>query len=241
MLSCLCPTYNRCGGPYQYLLEEAVESFLRQYCSDTLLRELVILNDTPGQEVVCDAPRVRVVNLPYRLETLGDKRNLLVELARFEWLAPWDDDDISLPNRVQQACQQMHVQQPDYWKPPQDWYLERGRKPQWKHNVGYRHHSSVFTRAAWRAVGGYARTSGNEDALMDIALMKLQHNIRTYPQGIPPSEWPYLYRWGVSPSHVSGNNDGKYEQRGEEPVAKGCFVLRPYWRQDYTELCRKEL
>jgi glycosyltransferase involved in cell wall biosynthesis len=51
-VSCICPTYNRPPN-YQWLLEEAIESFLRQ---DYAEKELLVLNDCAGQELVCDAP-----------------------------------------------------------------------------------------------------------------------------------------------------------------------------------------
>ena len=68
LISCLCPTFGRCGTPWQHLLEEAVEAFLRQ---TDVHSELVILNDHPAQEVVFDHPRVRVVNQPRALPHAG--------------------------------------------------------------------------------------------------------------------------------------------------------------------------
>jgi hypothetical protein len=59
-VSCICPTFNRLPGS-QWLLEEAIESFLRQ---DYAYKELLVLNDCPGQELICDAPDVFVINFP---------------------------------------------------------------------------------------------------------------------------------------------------------------------------------
>ena len=78
LISCLCPTFGRCGSAWQHLLEEAVESFLRQTDAHS---ELLILNDHPAQELVFDHPRVRVVNHPSRFHTLGEKYNAMVSLA----------------------------------------------------------------------------------------------------------------------------------------------------------------
>src|SRR5438876_11343843 len=49
-VSCMCATYNRPPNS-QWLLEEAIESFLRQ---DYAEKELLVLNDCAGQELVCD-------------------------------------------------------------------------------------------------------------------------------------------------------------------------------------------
>jgi cellulose synthase/poly-beta-1,6-N-acetylglucosamine synthase-like glycosyltransferase len=62
LVSCVCPTYNR-PPHYHHLLEEAIESFLRQ---DYPNKELIVLNDCPGQELICDGPGVRVVNVGER-------------------------------------------------------------------------------------------------------------------------------------------------------------------------------
>lgn len=91
MISVLCPTYNR-----PELLEEMVACFLRQTFTDA---ELIILNDHP-QKIVFDHPRVHVINHKTRYRTFGDKRNATVALARGEYLAFWDDDDIYLDTHL---------------------------------------------------------------------------------------------------------------------------------------------
>jgi glycosyltransferase involved in cell wall biosynthesis len=253
MISCLCPTYGRCPD-YQWLLEEAIESFVRQTNLYMGMEhaELIILNDCPSQELVLDQVvidgrlrpdfQIRIVNLPYRLPSLGDKFNMLVAMARGDLLVPWEDDDISLPERLVQAFYMMR-DGIDYWKPPQVWFLQHGMAPVWKHNVGVRHHASIFTRDAWRRFGGYPRASGNQDAIMDSKLMDCRHQIEHFPAGIPPAEWQYIYRWGVSPNHLSGNSDCEAAWRAEalKPRQAGRFILRPHWRQDYSALTRQAL
>jgi hypothetical protein len=159
-------------------------------------------------------------------------------LARGDLLLPWEDDDISLPGRIKQAIEMLA--DADYWKPPQVWYLENGREPLWQHNVGVRHHASIFTRDAWRKVGGYPAISGAQDAAMDSRLMRLRHHIDHFPRGIPPEQWQYIYRWGVSPNHLSGssNHETAYRSEAAKPRRAGRFVLRPHWRQDYSKLVR---
>lgn len=63
-------------------------------------RELVVVND--GEPLRPTVPDIRVVNLPPRAVrwTLGEKRNAGVRLARGAYLATWDDDDVSLPDRL---------------------------------------------------------------------------------------------------------------------------------------------
>src|SRR5215211_75266 len=130
LVSCICPTYGRPPN-HQYLLEEAIESFLRQTYPN---KELIVLNDCPEQELVCLAPGVRVVNLPERFPSLGDKRNAGVELARGELIAPWDDDDISLPWRLSHSVERLG--DADYYNPRSWWHMDsRGLAP--SGGVGY--------------------------------------------------------------------------------------------------------
>src|SRR2546429_75321 len=58
-VSCVCPTYAR-----PELLEEAIESFLRQDYRGA--KELIVLNDYACQTLELDHPEVRVVNVPKR-------------------------------------------------------------------------------------------------------------------------------------------------------------------------------
>lgn len=232
-VSWLCPTYGRCPD-YQHLLEERIESFLRQDYQGS--KELVVLNDAPEQELVCDAPGVCVVNWPVRFSSLGAKYNHLVSLSHHDLLMPAEDDDLHLPWAITQAVEQLGSG--EYWKPPQIIFLQADQPPVFKHPVGIRHHASIFTRQAWLRVGGYPPTSGNQDALFDAALGG--DKLPRWPQGIPPEEWAFVYRWGVSPSHLSGNTDHEafYRQWGQRPVVVGCFALRPHWREDYVVLCQ---
>lgn len=235
MISCLCPTSNRFPQS-AHLLEEAVESFARQ--DRPKESELVILNDAPGQTLVCDVPDVRVVNLPFRMPNLGAKFNLLVELSRGDILLPWEDDDISLPMRINQAVARLGDK--SYWKPPQVFFLDHCGL-HIHHNVGVRHHASVFTREAWKKVGGYPLVSGNQDAIMDHLLGG--RFLPAYPSGLQPSEWQYIYCWGRSDFHLSGhqNLELAWKEYGNRPIAKGVFKIEPKWHRDYGSMVRLAL
>lgn len=253
-VSCLCPTFNR-APDYLHLVEEAVESFLRQdYPADR--RELIILNDTPEQFLIppCGTfdgencrlgkDNIRIYNRQERITSLGEKRNALVELAIGDLLLPWDDDDISLPHRISQAV--ARVGPAHYWNPQRSWFLD-ARGLHHNHRHGYCHNASVFTGQAWKQVGGYPAVSGSEDADLDRLLKALG--------ALPPrlsddsSEWSYIYRWGVSSRHLSGQAGGPigdphaphYRQIGQEAIIPGRFALRPHWREDYVARTRASL
>ena len=233
LISCLCPTFGRCGSPWQYLLEEAIEAFLRQ---TDVHSELVILNDHPAQELEFDHPRVRVVNEPRRFHTLGEKYNALVSLASGNLLAPWEDDDISLPHRLELTRERLGDR--DYFNPRRYWFLDRDGL-HWDHAMGVGHNLSLFRRRAWEAVDGYPVVTGSQDAEMDSLLAghaRVRCRVEVAPLPVP--EWYYLYRWGASPCHLSGQPDmqGLYDSLGAAAAAVGQFMLRPHWREDYPAL-----
>jgi hypothetical protein len=75
-----------------------------------------------------------------------------------------------------------------------------------------------------------------EDAAMDARLRT--RNVAVRPP-LSMREWAYIYRWGVSPLHLSaGGALTLWETIGERPIEPGEFVLNPHWEQDYTALTR---
>ena len=233
LVSCLCPTFGRCGHAWQHLLEEAVESFLRQ---TDVHSELLILNDHPGQEIVFDHPRVRVINQAQRFRTLGEKYNALVSHAAGSLLAPWEDDDISLPHRLELSRERLGER--DYYNPRVFWCLDN-RGLHWRHSLGVGHNLSLFRRRAWQAVGGYPAVTGSQDLVMDGRLTgHAGVCCRVDEEPLPVPQWYYVYRFGASPCHLSGAEDaqGYYDSLGAAPAANGRFTLQPHWREDYSAL-----
>src|SRR5215204_231547 len=241
LVSCICPTYNR-PPRYQHLLEEAIESFLRQ---DYPNKELIVINDCPGQELICDEPGVRVVNVAERFPSLGDKRNAGVGLARGELIAPWDDDDIMLPWQLSHSVERLG--DADYFNPRCYWLLDSDgfhEKPL-DLTVGYYSlNMSLFRRAAFEGVGGYPSVNLGEDYALDATFSELAHVVDPFRGDKEPtrSEWFYIYRRGVSPVHICSSSDQDfYGEIGELPVVEGRFQLSPHWRRDYVAETRRLL
>ena len=237
LVSCICPTYNR-PPRYQHLLEEAIASFLRQ---DYPNKELIVLNDCPGQELICDEPGVRVVNVAERYPSIGDKQNAAVGLARGELIAPWDDDDISLPWRLSLSVERLG--DGDYFNPRSYWFLDN-EGLHFDHPMGYANNASLFRRAAFEGVGGYPSDSLGADAALDAAFSGLAHAVdpRRGDKELTRGEWYYIYRWGVSPAHMSGSGvEDFYREVGKLPVVEACFHLSPHWRRDYVAETRRLL
>lgn len=238
LISCLCPTFGRGGTPHQYLLEEAIESFLHQ--SDEHA-ELVVLNDHPGQQLVFAHPRVHIVNLSRRFRTLGEKYNALVGLAQGDILAPWEDDDISLPHRLELSRDLLG--EADYFNPKRYWFLDPNGLHD-EHGMGVGHNLSLFRRRVVMLVGGYPMSSGDQDAIMDSRL----HNhaglvVAGCERDLPVEKWYYIYRWGVSPVHLSGKtpHEAFYAEIGNRPAPHGTWPLSSHWHSDYAGLVEARL
>ncbi len=237
MVSCICMTYAR-PPESQWLLEEAIESFLRQTYPN---KELIILNDCPQQELVCDAPGVRIVNAPMRYPTLGDKDNAAIAIARGELIARWDDDDISLPWRLSFSVER--IGDADYFNPRAYWFLDtQGLHAD--HSMGYAFNASLFRWSAFAAVGGSPPVNLGEDAAVD-ARLSTRPNVVDPNRGAPKltrAEWFYIYRWGVSQHHLSSRTDTNfYREIGERTVVAGRYLLQPHWRMDYPDATRQLL
>jgi glycosyltransferase involved in cell wall biosynthesis len=234
-VSCICPTYNRPPGS-QWLLEEAIESFLRQ---DYAYKELLVLNDCPGQELICDAPDVFVINFPRRFRTLGEKLNAGIALAEGSIIVPWNDDDIMLPWRITKSLDELA--EADYYNPVLYWFLDTSGLHK-EHAMGVGHNCSMFTRSGFDMVDGYPHTSGDEDLIIDRRLKTHPDVKQANPSVLRIDEWFYIYRWGVSHVHLSSRIDptnkqphqGWYQRIGEMPVEQGQYLLRPHWKEDYV-------
>jgi hypothetical protein len=159
-----------------------------------------------------------------------------VSLARGELLAPWEDDDISLPHRLELARERLGNR--DYFNPRRYWYLnDQGLHAEEFNGVG--HNLSLFRRRAWQAVGGYPTVTGSQDAEMDGRLVQsAKVSCRVDEEPLHKRDWYYIYRWGVSPCHLSGAPDmqGFYDSLELARTAAGRFVLEPHWRQDYPAM-----
>ncbi len=201
------------------ILEEAVESFLRQTYPH---KELIIVNDTPGLVIKCDAPRVRILDVP-PCPTLGDKYNAGIEAACGTLICSWDDDDISLPWRMALSVELLADN--DYYNPKAYWVDYHGGILH-EVNSGYGHNASLFRKSAWEKVGKYRPLPDNsQDAAMDGAL---RSQVKTVLGSGRIEQTAYIYRWANGLHHGSA---GPLPQR---PMGTGVFQVRPHWKKNYA-------
>ncbi|MEZ4883084.1 MAG: glycosyltransferase [Chitinophagales bacterium] len=97
LVSCLLVTKNR----FQ-LAKKSVECFMRQSYPN---RELIVIDDGEDRQLKdwvegLKNSKIRFFHLPDKSKKLGVLRNLSREKARGEFVAQWDDDDLSHYNRL---------------------------------------------------------------------------------------------------------------------------------------------
>lgn len=233
-ISCACITFGRVN-----LLEESMESFVRQQYNGP--KEMVILNDFSMQTLYSDLTYVRAFNSPLRFKTLGEKRNHNVKLCKHNWIAYWDDDDISLPNRLNGLM--------DYCLRNN---LRGGIESNMlclysKNKIEYTHtmcQSLLIRKDLFWELGGFASLNVGEDADF-ISKAKAHKDFGVMP--VTKNSLTYIYRWQTTGNyHVSTcGYDSSCLSRalaivkgrvksGIEP--SGRIDLKPHWDNDYIKI-----
>ena len=113
LVSCIMPTFGR-----PEFIDEAVAMFIAQ---DYPEKELIVLNDCPGQTFRCGLPGVRVINSRQRYPSLGEKRNAAIEMASGGMIAVWDDDDVHLPWRLSFSVSEALRLNTEFYRPAEFW------------------------------------------------------------------------------------------------------------------------
>ncbi len=227
-ITCVCPTHGRA-----HVIGEAVESFLRQTYKGEM--EMLILNDCPEQPLECDAPGVRIINLPEPIPDASSKFNRAVAEADGDLIAWWEDDDISLPGRLLNMEDTMSDMDVPYLKPARAFMHQDGRITMHAENLFFG--GSMFFRSHWIKSGG-AIPGEWPDA---SAHRNMMHESAVWDNS-PAMTW-FLYKWGGPVHHDSGAGEpdaakrfaafrkGTLEHRRFKP---GLQHIVPEWRFDYA-------
>ena len=241
MITCCCPTHGRA-----HVIGEAVESYLRQDpCG--VETELLILNDCPEQPLTCDAPGVRIENVPC-IPNVNDKFDRCVELARGDWIAWWEDDDISLPHRLARSVMMSGMRTP--YKQRNAWFWHDRL-----HDVGENlfYGASFFPRELYQAAGG-AQGKGYPDQNAHMNMLAEIHRRGAWyeMETATPAHVYFVYRWGGPVTHDSGfgaqhaDPAARFALFRERTLAHPAFRpgtqrIEPAWHVDYTQAVKEAL
>jgi len=157
-VSCIMPTYGRPD-----YVSESIAMFLSQ---DYPNKELIVLNDCPGQTFQCDCKDVIVINRPNRFASLGEKRNECILRSTGDLIAVWDDDDLYLPWHLRFTVEQMRLHKTEFYRAAEFWaYWGEDHLSNNKAIKGWISHPQVlYTKELWNRVGGYPAMNVGEDA-----------------------------------------------------------------------------
>src|SRR5262249_53205328 len=150
------------------------------------------LNDFDQQELAFEHPEVRIINLPRRFRTVGEKCNAAVALASHDLLFVWDDDDIYLSHRLSYSVERFEPAK-GFFKPDAAWVWEHGELSGPMGNVF--HVASCWSREFFDIVRGYAPMGNGYDQEVE-ARFEAARPGSTATFRIPPQEIYYIYRWG---------------------------------------------
>jgi glycosyltransferase involved in cell wall biosynthesis len=240
-VSCICCTYSRPA-----LLEEAIESFLRQDYAGP--KELIIINDFADQTLIYDHPQVRIINLMQRMHSVGEKINTAVALAAYDLICPWDDDDIYLPHRLRLSVSRLDPKR-GIFKAAQAFFWNNGAISSIERNLF--HAGACFTRALFDKAGGYPHQNSGYDMVLERAFDQVAFAATT-PAELPAEQLYYFYRWaGTESYHISAlqqqHDDARSYAEAAAFVARqvaagaiptGVIRLQPQWRHDYVALAQ---
>jgi glycosyltransferase involved in cell wall biosynthesis len=240
-VSCICPTYGRVE-----LLEEAIYAFLQQDYPGP--KELIVLNDYDQQTLAFDHPEVRIINVPNRFHSVGEKYKAAVALASHDLIFVWHDDDIYLPHRLSYAVAHCD-QNTAFFKAERAWFWNDGKLSGPEQNTF--HGGSCWRRDLFGKVHGYPHINNQYDIEFErLCQAEAPNSFRVAP--IQPADIYYIYRWsGTGSYHLSsfGTNGQEHQkvatyvaqQAARGQIPQGQIQLKPQWKSDYPALVQSQL
>jgi glycosyltransferase involved in cell wall biosynthesis len=220
MISFLVLTYKR-----PHLLEEAIESFLRQ---ETIVDcEMIIINDNPEVDYVYNHNKVRIINHKERFSSISAKIEWGYKQCKYDYIYRLDDDDLLTPWAIKNLYTDI-TKNPYY-----EIYRSSGHYF-FINNISNGKSSSinngnVYTKAYLDRIDFPNRSIGEDN------YMTFFHNAKIYESTL---DHTMIYRWGMGTLHISGMG----EQPSEVILAqadkvldntKGIIELKPHFKNEY--------
>jgi glycosyltransferase involved in cell wall biosynthesis len=219
MISVLTLTYKR-----HHLLEEAIESFLRQQCLDC---EMVIINDNPDVDYVYSHSNVRIINHKERFPSISAKIEWGYKQCKFDYIYRLDDDDLLSPWALKNLVIDI-IENPGY-----DIYRSQGMyffvNNIFQNEISNINNGNVYTKSYLDRVK-FPDKSGDEDVYITF-----HNNANIYESKLKHT---MLYRWGMNTFHISGFGIQPNEvilEHADKVLdnTKGVINLNPHFDNDY--------
>jgi glycosyltransferase involved in cell wall biosynthesis len=219
MVSVLTITYKR-----HHLLEEAIESFLKQGSGPY---EMVIINDNPDVDYVFIHPNIRIINHKERFPSIAAKLEWGYKQCKHNYIYRLDDDDLLAPLALRTVREDI-LNNPGF-----DIYRSKGHY--WFTDNKYIkigdsiNNGNVYTKEYLDNIK-FPDKSGDEDVYITFG-----HNARIYTSKEDPT---MIYRWGMSTLHISGLGIQPNEvvlAKADQVLdkTKGTIHLVPHFKKKY--------
>lgn len=223
-LAAVCCTYLR-----PQLLGQLIECFLRQdYPRE--LRELIILDDA-GQYENQAGDGWKLISIPNRFRSLGEKRNACIALASpdVEGYLVADDDDVYLPHWFRTQAEALKRAE---WSRPSLYLHEHGNGLKEAETCGQYHASWAFRREAFYKIRGYGPYNNGEDTELASRLSASGITECDPCQFAPP-----FFIWGCNTDsyHLSYMDDQGFMDLANHAVGRQSGV-HPTWFRDWNTL-----
>lgn len=198
------PTFGRPN-----FIPRILACFKRLKCDN---KKLVIINDDATMKYVLDDPEVDIINIDKHLP-LAVKRNLFLSWE-FDIMFPLDDDDLFLPDRMQN-----HIR--EYLEDPYlDLYRNQGMlcvlnnslRHGWKSSFT----NSSFTRTGFMKSGGYTSFDKSNDD--DQVLRSNFMNNCVIKVECRSDTTDFIYQWQGVSNHNSFNNESVMEDSRRDRI-----------------------
>ena len=224
MISVLTITYKR-----HHLLEEAIESFLRQEnkIPTSKNREMVIINDNAEVDYVFDHPQIRIINHKERFPSIAAKLEWGYKQCKYDHIYRLDDDDLLAPWGLDNACFDIaHHPDHEIYRSKEMYFFVNNKYEGENSNIN---NGNIYTKAYLDRIK-FPDKSGDEDA--DITF---GHKAKIYESKLPHT---MLYRWGMNTFHISGLGQQPNQvilDHADKVLdnTTGVIELKPHFKEDY--------
>lgn len=232
MISVLTITYQR-----SHLLEEAIESFLRQdFVGES---EMIIVNDSSEVKYVYDHPKIKIYNVENRFSTIWHKLHYGFQVATYNHIYRLDDDDLLAPWALTNAWQDI-VDNVDFeiYRSNGHYFFSNNKFQYISDNVNT---GNIYTKSYIERIA---------EKMTDVQMgedttMTFKFNANTYLS--KREKKTMIYRWGMGTYHISGmgvQDCNSMNKRTDELVSEiaeknngareaGIIKLQPHFKHEY--------
>ncbi len=220
MISLLTITYKR-----PHLLEEAIESFLRQ--RRVAGAEMVIINDNPEVDYVYDHPSIKIFNVKERFPSIAAKLKWGYKQCTHNFIYRLDDDDLLAPEALYNVAVTVIESALDYdiYRSTDHFFFVNNKFEKKSSNIN---NGNVYTKKYLDRIT-WPHKSGDEDAEITFS------NGAIICEKVPTS---MIYRWGMETLHISGLGIKPSEEvlsHADKVLTEpsGVIQLNPHFDNEY--------